>query len=67
MKNQKIMLTMGLAVVALVAIGATAANYSPTPAYADQPQHCSNSAHNCFPSEQQCEKRSPGKSGRAQC
>ena len=67
MENQKIMFAIMVAVIASVVTGVTAASLTPTPAYAAQPQHCSKSAGDCFPSEVQCEKRSPGKSGAAQC
>jgi hypothetical protein len=54
-----------VAVVALVVTGATAASFSPTPAHADKPSFCKG--NDCFTSKTQCEKRSPGKSGEAQC
>jgi hypothetical protein len=63
--NQKIMLTVMVAILAFAVTAATAVNSSP--AHAEKPNHCSKSAGDCFPSEVQCEKRSPGKSGAAQC
>jgi hypothetical protein len=65
METQKIMFAFMLAVVALVVTGATAASFSPTPAHADKPSYCKG--NDCYTSKKQCEKRSPGKSGEAQC
>ena len=63
--NQKILFTVMVAILALAVTAVTAVNYSP--AHAAQPRHCSHSSGSCFSSEVQCEKRSPGKSGAAQC
>jgi len=67
MENQKIMFAIMVAVIASVVTGVTAASLTPTPAHTAQPQHCSKSSGDCFSSKVQCEKRSPGKSGAAQC
>jgi hypothetical protein len=69
MMNQKIMFATMVAVVALVATAATAVSgYSITPAYAaNNCKHDSTSSRDCFASNVQCERNSPGKSGSVQC
>jgi hypothetical protein len=63
--NQKISLVAILAITAFLATAATATVYSLTPVDAVKPSYCKG--NNCVPSQTQCEKRSPGNSGEAQC
>jgi hypothetical protein len=64
--NTKLSIVVILAITAFVATAATATVFNPTPVDAVKPSYC-KSGEGCFPSQTQCEKRSPGKSGEAQC
>jgi hypothetical protein len=64
-RNQKLSLFVIVAITVFVATAATATVLSPTPADADQPSY--RKGNECFISKKQCEKKSPGKSGKAQC
>lgn len=64
--NPKLSIVVILAIAAFVATAATATVLNPTPVDAVKPNYC-KSGTGCFPSQNQCEKRSPGKSGEAQC
>jgi hypothetical protein len=64
-KDQKISLVVIIAITAFVATAATATVFSATPVDAAKPNYCKG--NNCVPSQTQCEKRSPGNSGEAQC
>jgi hypothetical protein len=61
MMNQKII--MALMMLAIASVGLAA--ISTTPVHADKPQYCSQggNAEECSPSQNQCEKKSPGNSG----
>ena len=66
--NQKIMLTVMVAILAFAVTAATAVNYSPAHAAAGGTcKHDSSSSGECFASKQQCIRNSPGKSGTVQC
>ena len=63
--NTKLSIVVMLAITAFVATAATATVLNPIPVDADKPSYCKG--NDCFTSQKQCEKRSPGKSGEAQC
>jgi hypothetical protein len=61
MMNQKII--MALMMLAIASVGLAA--ISTTPVHAVKPQYCSQGggAEDCSPSQNQCQKKSPGNSG----
>jgi hypothetical protein len=63
--NTKLSIVAILAITAFVTTAAMATVMTLTPVDAAQPSYCKG--NNCVPSQTQCEKRSPGNSGQAQC
>jgi hypothetical protein len=63
--NAKFSIVVILAITAFIATAATTMVLNATPVHAVKPQYCSQggSAEQCSPSQNQCERDSPGKSG----
>lgn len=64
--NSKLSIVVILAITAFVATAATATVFNPTQVDAAKPSYCKPGT-GCFPSQTQCEKRSPGGSGGPHC
>jgi hypothetical protein len=63
--NAKFSIVVILAITAFIATAATTMVLDAIPVHADKPQYCSQGGNSeqCSPSQNQCEKKSPGKSG----